>query len=259
MFQAHFGNEQWKTAPGPSYGMASGLDYQTGLQIWLAADEGVAGTTPITSWTDQSPNGFVFAGGSTPDLIASQINGLPVIRFAAPEEIEAADGGVMDGTSGATIFLVFQTTNNPPAAPASAHDYLISLPEPAGNGLDIRQTQGTLIGDFVTSAGNLLGAPSTVSPAINDGAPHLVTLRWDDTANMAHMYIGSTLKNSSAVPNGTIKTAGTNFVIGGFSSAFPSLSWTGDMAEALVYDHDVGTSNQTTVWSYLSNKWGVSL
>lgn len=57
-------------------------DVDSDIRLWLRADAGVTGTTSVTSWQDQSGNGFdAVSQGSAPSLVSNSLNGFPAIDF----------------------------------------------------------------------------------------------------------------------------------------------------------------------------------
>ncbi|MBL4708052.1 MAG: hypothetical protein JKY48_06395, partial [Flavobacteriales bacterium] len=54
------------------------------LQLWLKADAGITGATPITAWNDQSSNGNnVSVPANGPDLLTNQLNFNPTLDFTS--------------------------------------------------------------------------------------------------------------------------------------------------------------------------------
>jgi len=82
------------------------------IRLWLKANTGVAGTTPITSWTDQSTNGFVASvTGNGPDLLTNQINSNPALDFTSTSaEFVRIANGIMGSTTynDAWVYVVSQ-------------------------------------------------------------------------------------------------------------------------------------------------------
>ncbi len=44
----------------------------SGLNLWLKADAGITGTTPVTVWVDQSLGGFDASSGIGPGLLTNR-------------------------------------------------------------------------------------------------------------------------------------------------------------------------------------------
>jgi len=64
------------------------------LKLWLRADAGVTGATPVTAWADQSGNGNNATAGTGPDLVSDQLNFNPTLDFtsASSEYLQITNG-----------------------------------------------------------------------------------------------------------------------------------------------------------------------
>src|SRR5262249_9106423 len=69
----------------------------TGLTTWLRGDFGVnTSGSNVTSWTDASGNGYVFAqstGTAQPTFVSSAINSLPALSFNGTSQFLQAGAG----------------------------------------------------------------------------------------------------------------------------------------------------------------------
>lgn len=118
MFSAHFGNEQWKTAPGPSFdefsftGTGAPIDVTSAtLDMWYRSDMYVGSPSAVTSWPDLS--------GSGNDLTVVGNGTAPVVNtYGGNDFIETVNGdnqyfhatlnaaGNISGQSKLHVFLV---------------------------------------------------------------------------------------------------------------------------------------------------------
>lgn len=78
-----------------------------GLSLWLKADAGVTTSgSNVTSWTDQSANGFIFTIDiqNEPTYLSSFVNGKPAIEFIANDNSGLSNSSV--SFNGFTFFSV---------------------------------------------------------------------------------------------------------------------------------------------------------
>jgi hypothetical protein len=81
------------------------------LRLWLKADAGITGSTPVTSWADQSPYGFSANNGvAGPDIIPDDINFNPALDFETTESF-TVPGGILGSEfhDEVCIFIVNKT------------------------------------------------------------------------------------------------------------------------------------------------------
>ncbi len=115
------------------------------LLLNLDADLGVAtiGST-VTSWTDQSGNGFVFNAVDAPELVSNVINGQSVIRFDGSNDRFVSSTAIQlfpTNSSGLTVFTVFDTDNN------SGQKFLVNHGNTAGQTFELGYDTGSGIGN----------------------------------------------------------------------------------------------------------------
>lgn len=78
----------------------------SGLLLALRGNAGVTGTTNVTSWADQSTNGFTASTATGPELIENGINFNPQLQFNGTNEALAITSGIL-GTSSPNDLVVF--------------------------------------------------------------------------------------------------------------------------------------------------------
>lgn len=206
----------------------------TGLAAWYRADLGVTGTTNVSAWADQSGNGEDIAQGTEanqPELVDDVVNGHPVIRF----------------TRANTDFLTRATT------PALSQPYtwvaVIKRTDTA--------TQWFVSGDALFR-GMLYDSDSTLE---------LFAGGLFDTADAVdtnfHSLIGvldganseGFIDNVSAGTGDANTGALAGILIGcGPSGADP---FGGDIAEVLLYDHELDTDERTELAAYIADRYGI--
>ena len=218
----------------------------SGLQLWLDANDTNtitlnAGTT-VSSWNDKSGNGY-HASQSTatnqPTYTYSALNSKNVVRFDGGDELTALDS-VVTGSTNRTVFVVFNST---------------------GGGT----RYGVTLGDS-TSTGQSFGISQEIGVRVNSGYRTWTTAVDSTHAIVTIVLDGTSTTDLSAWKNGsslttnltsarTLNTA-AGFIVGN-GTAGGELS--GDVAEIIVYNSALSTSDRESVESYLSSKWGIAL
>ena len=254
----HYGNEQYNAGPGTANEPFTLEPPMNNLELWLKADAGVTGTTPITVWTDQSTNSYSFTpSGSGPDLIASELNGRPVVRFAAPEALHATVTAI-GSINQLTMAVVMKTT-----ADRTGDDYMLAFPNNAtgNNGINLKIDAAELVNADVNTSSGFTDSQPTTSGTMNDGTARIFTLVWENSGPSATLYINSTLEDTETNANlgGTLLGASTEWSVGGHGSGIAASDFTGDIAEALMWDTALGSSERTQLWNYLAGRWGITL
>lgn len=85
----------------------------SGLALWLRADMGLAQTgNVLTSWTDQSPNGFVFNSAPATNTMpgyspAGGPNGRPCVTFSGSQSLTSAANPLIGGNG--TLFITLSS------------------------------------------------------------------------------------------------------------------------------------------------------
>ncbi|MEQ9564911.1 MAG: hypothetical protein RLN85_03685, partial [Pseudomonadales bacterium] len=232
------------------------------LQLWLRADSGVTGSTPVSDWADQSGLGFdATATGNSPDLLNSEINFNPVLDFdrANSEYLEITNGILGSGLYDELwIYAVSKADNS--------------------------STTNTLLFEDMNGSGQILTA---LLPWSNDniyfdfgqnGGIGRINGNWQANYGEANLW---TLGTSTALttPNGTRKAVSKNgevlfsnnnsddatannqdfYIGGGYNNGGPtSNSFGGKLAELVIYTAAPSPLQQEQVQSYLAIKYGLT-
>lgn len=214
-----------------------------GLRLWLKADVGITGASDISRWADQSGNGkdATNVSGALPKLIASQINGLPVVRFNGGTSAFSLPN-FMSGATEGEIFVILRAATEDSN---STRRYLWKFGS-SGHGLQYPGDGNYRINDEFGSSTNMVeGDPNIPLTAFNVYNVSARTGEWTSRLNGIVHY----------------KTS-TNTV--GFR-ADPSLGWdgntasfNGDVAEILVYDHAFSSQERESVGQYLAQRFQLS-
>ena len=241
---------------------ARALPFDTDLRLWLAADAGAysdAGLTPATDgdtvqqWNDQLQGDNTVAENATqgtasarPTYIANGLHGMPVLRFAGPDNLNGQGGLVLSaGDAARTVVIV----GNSPTATSSTNWEVFDLNRGAVTGqpsiyritpeIGMRQNSGNRM---YTS--DTLGPTYTVLAFQTPGAPNC------NTGN-TQAFRDST---SPLTPSSTASpTLALNTLNGGYRVA--GVNFAGDIAEILVYERVLSSTELDQVGDYLSQKY----
>jgi len=214
----------------------------TGLRFWLRADSGV-GTTPagnVSLWLDQSSNGYPLTQitvANQPQLTSNALNGRPVVHFNGSAGDYLPVPNVMANATGGDEFVVLRSTSATPSGNQQLWEmggaYATVYP----------YSSGILADDFGSTVGYQIGVP----PA--------------NISNF-HLYNVSAATGSwtCRMDGGVVYTQSTNTVFFPTSANLgkgQNNTWTGDVAEILIYDHILTAAQRATVSSYLAAKYGL--
>jgi hypothetical protein len=217
--------------------------------------------TAVRLWSDQSGNGYdatQATSAARPTYIASGLNGLPVVRFDGTDDrmgLVSSSLGMLRNVGGATIFAVVKY-------PANALGN-ISFSASVGTSSSARLSLVQDVSNKIQIAGRRLDADSFES-AIQPGTItnifviHSGILNYSDAK--AFNYINGALNGTDdpfQTVGNTSDTNSNNISIG--ASGVPSNHLNGDIAEIIVYNRALNTSELAQVHRYLARKWGIAL
>ncbi len=212
------------------------------LSLWLKADLGVIGSPAVTAWADQSiySNPITVVGAPQ---ITSTINFNPAIALSAGRYFTTPNAAHLNPTaSKITIFGVTRPTTvgiNP----------IIGKTDVAGwnNGYGMYGNSNQKVGFW---QGDQTGVePANVPHQAYPNTPFVSTGYYD--TNQKVSVNGATA--TSAVQTPTLSTSQVEI---GFAKTF---QFTGDYAEVLLYNDDVGATGRNKIETYLAVKYGITL
>lgn len=223
-------------------------DVSTGLKLWLKADEGITGASPVTAWADQGGGqADAIIVGTAPDLISSGLNYNPVLRFDNSDYLRIP-GGIL-GTSSYTdtwIYLVKKSDviNNGASywLDELASDGSFTMNTQFNGNIYVRRSSGAgFISALTTLDHNIWtfgGSTSTSTPS----------------GNREQLYKNG-LALSATSTSRTLTGNGSDFHIGGrgASSTLP-----GEIAEIIIYTSTPSVSEHQRIESYLALKYGIT-
>jgi hypothetical protein len=249
----------------------------SGLQLWLDATKGLfdatSGGNPVTTdgstvarWEDQSGSGYHVTQSTSanrPVLKTGVQNNKNIIRFDGVDDHLFMLNAFVYSSGASTVFCVVSQT---PSSPPSANRALIS----ERNSITSTPNNYIVIGTGMSDAtrlrismrdnlnrnisfGGSTSLQTASGTAFNSSYQLLGTV--DTGSNMA-LYIN---KSSSVNSNYTRSTLTLDtFTVGASRGSSTSFFFACDLAEIIIYNSALSTSNRQLVENYLYSKWAVS-
>ena len=235
---------------GGAYTGPVGIDRN--IKLWLKADAGVTGTAPITTWEDQSGNGYTATVPTNgPDLLEDPINFNKVLNFnQSNSEYLQITGGLLDVSAHSDMWVYYVANFNANTATVfnenmAGGEYFSGLNAWGGNtvyhffgGSNIAGGNGVPLGStniwtMGTSTGT--GTPSGTRKAIYRDGTLILNNNNNDvslTGNGSDFYIGGKWQGNS------------NYM-------------DGQLAELIIYEGVPSVMEQEKIQTYLAIKYGV--
>jgi len=214
-----------------------------GNVLWLKADAlGLANNDPVTTWTDSSGLGnnvTQVVAGAKPTYKTNILNGLPVVRGDGGDHL--AHAGVVTSSVQHTMMLVLKVSGTNSTVPFYNGNT-------AGDGWGFIQGSGG-------SRNVLFGGAVEKS----DGTPSPTNFEvWTHTWNgsISEMWVNGAseaVTDPSTAPGGA--PTGSTLVMG----LAGSNQWNGDIAEVLIWDSALNTTNREAAENYLGFKYGITI
>ena len=218
----------------------------SGLRLWLAGDMGITTSTDgaaVNTWYDSSGNGYDLTQATAthqPKLSTSGINGVPSLTFDTSDYLSTSlPGSSLFDTQATTVFFVKHST--------SSSGVWFNWQTSSTNRVGFELANSNPRFDVVSK--RVVG----FTP-VND-APHLIMgLR---VALAQDLYIDGQLSNQ-AVNTGSLANSTTMpLVLGKYQTG--TLNWTGEIAEVIVYNRALNTTEVQAVEQYLAAKYGLTV
>ncbi|MEM6684542.1 MAG: GEVED domain-containing protein [Bacteroidota bacterium] len=234
------------------------------LQLWMKANVGTSVTgTDVNSWTDQSPNGFTAtsSGGSDAQLVTNGMNFNPVLRFAGSEFLSLGSPAALNLqplTDEMTIITVMQTSSSGTIVSKADNDNRNYQVWVDGTDRVLHHTLGRNIADAPNTSTRLGTIYALDEPKITGG----VIANTGVSTTRLSPYMNGVLDpaaTNEGISNGTVAA---DVLIGARRASINTGSgelFTGDVAEVVIYDRDLTTTEIQRVESYLALKYGITL
>ncbi|RKI70765.1 hypothetical protein D7X55_09765 [Corallococcus sp. AB049A] len=211
-----------------------------GLELWLRADTGVvAEGGRISRWQDQSGHGRdgVMANAPRqPALVASTLNGLPVVRFEGAQSLYLKEPVSPE----AFTILVVGKNNNP-------EDTFSMILGPGGNfpNNQLRWENGGEV--LAVGTGN--GLPAVTTAVGDTRAYHLLTARYDGATLTVHM-------NGRLAGSHPVKAQGS-WVLSQVGAYFSQHYAEADLAEVRIYSQAFPAADLASVEAELKSRYAL--
>jgi RNA polymerase sigma factor (sigma-70 family) len=228
----------------------------SGLVLWLAADSGVTldKSGGVTALADKTGN-FVLtstAPNQEPTYVPNGLNGRPVLRFNGNQSLYSSDnfGNLLNRDM--TFIVVTMTTASPDLEQFPL--YLGQNATPHVN-RDLAYYEGKELfdGQFVAC----YGTPVVTNTFVMTGASINSTLTEATFYRNGRQMMVGTVNDANRIEhrNAAFEDLSDGVTMG--AATDPCRGWQGDIAEELVYDHQLTPTEMQFVWYYLSNKYGL--
>jgi len=235
-----------------------------GLSLWLDATTGLfdatSGGNPVTTdassvarWEDQSGNSRHITqatSASQPILKTAIQNGKNIIRFDGTNDILRRSGAFVHAQGAATIFVVV-------SANSGASDRLIV----EGRTANTNSLYMPIISASATLFQVLYRLDNATIPLNNvsfgtafNGTGFKLVCALDSGTNFAG-FINKVTTNNQNYTRGTVTL--DTFAVGGWATTTERDFFPGDVAEVIIYNTALGTTDRQSVENYLYSKWGL--
>jgi hypothetical protein len=248
-----FGGSQF--SPSNIAGLSFWLDATTGL--FDATSGGSAVTTDgsaVARWEDQSGNGRHITQttlASRPILKTAIQNSKNIIRFDGTNDILRRSGAFVHDQGAATIFVVV-------SANTGTNDRLMN----EGRTANTTSLYMPIISANATQFNVLYRLDNNTIPLNNvnlgvafNGTGFKLVCAVDSGTNFAG-FINKVTTNNQNYTRGTVTL--DTFAIGGWATTIERDFFPGDVAEVVIYNTALGTTDRQSVENYLYAKWGIA-
>ena len=247
-----FGGSQF--SPSNIAGLSLWLDATTGL--FDATSGGNSVTTDggsVARWEDQSGNSRHITQAtlaSQPILKTAIQNGKNIIRFDGTNDILRRSGAFVHAQGAATIFVVV-------SANTGVNDRFMN----EGRTANTTSLYMPIISANATQFNVLYRLDNNTIPLNNvnfgvafNGTGFKLVCAVDSGTNFAG-FINKVTTNNQNYSRGTVTL--DTFAIGGWATTIERDFFPGDVAEVVIYNTALGTSDRQSVENYLYSKWGI--
>lgn len=247
----------------------------TNLELWLRADDGTNGTTDgstVSSWTDQSANGFNASaanlGGLSPVNLTyeiDEINFNPAVRFYDPNSTNAVfmeTSGSHSVTGDMSVVVAFKSGQYQ----GVSNDFYQSpvFVSTGSNSVNTDYGLGMFNGRLHVNAdnNNTFNAQSPSSPLYNTLEPIIATFTRVQAASGAIELYANSANIASGTSSNTALNASTTWGIGNHPGANSATQvpaqLSGRLGEVIVFSGELSATERQQVESYLAIKYGIT-
>lgn len=223
-------------------------DGTSNLELWVDANSGVTGSSPITVWSDLSGNGVTNTINGNPTLTTNSLNGYSVITFDGTGDYISTNLNINAGTQpDVDIYAVYFS------------DGATNVGAPWG------EDNGGF--DRFLLRSNNAGPGCSFAVAHGSGCTGNAALFPANTAIITGVYFDEDVASgSTVVTNGTdlftftanhAPETSNNLDIGSIGNG--GFDFDGNIAEVLVYNRNLNSAERIVLYNYLSAKYNIAL
>lgn len=221
----------------------------SGLVLWLKADAitGLVNNDPVTTWEDSSTannDATQATGAAKPVYKTNIVNGKPVLRFDAARYMDTPANSTLSQTDDTiTIFAVARLG-------ATAGFSAIISCDTGDDGWKLHHDNGNSFFKF------RYGSQAPSFPAVNTTDFHIYAGVVDAT-NTSPFMDGTAV--TPVATDTTTAQIDTKARIGAYRSNSTSNLLNGDIAEILIYDSALSSTDREAIEGYLGWKYGITV
>lgn len=222
----------------------------TGLMAWLDATQ-ITGGAITTAWPDLSGLGHhgTIVGTPVPSVRTNALNGLPVVRFK-PNEGRVRGNSALVAPLGPYNYTIVCVSRM--VGPTVGRAYAGLYPE--SNFLIGFHSSGQdcmYAGGWIRNADGYIALPGPWKMYAGAGSH-------DGTTYVVEFYIDGVLGGSGGSSTGATGSASSGYNISGYSATGIEETCDCEVAEMVIYDHKLTTTERQQIESYLRAKWGLA-
>ncbi len=227
----------------------------SGLQLWLKADDitGVGNNQPVDNWPAASGTtvNATSTGAFRPTLVTNAINNLPAVRFTGngglTKDQPLMVANITTGANVTAFAVLANTRQGTPPLPGNTVDVLMGTKNDfptTGFGISTYNSFASVDGRAIRAEGG----------QGNNGTATITKNRSSNTGLEANEFALMTFKLAGVSNSGG---SGSPLVIGALRDSVRAGS--NDIAEIIIYDRILNSTETIQVENYLASKYGFNL
>jgi hypothetical protein len=216
------------------------------LRYWIDAGKSVTGTAPVTGWNDLSGYNITNTVIGSPQLVASVLNGAPVVRFHGPGDQINTNLSINSGIFPNLTLVAVYTPSMTNSGGVFGED---------NGGWDRFMLDASGLPSLVSN-GN---GPTYNIPGIYPvGSPVITSIIYQQNVT------NGTTVNANGTTESTITTTANpqtsnNFGVASIGDGNTGRDFNGDIAEMMVFGTNLNSVQRIIIDNYLSSKYGIPL
>ncbi|HTI07456.1 MAG TPA: T9SS type A sorting domain-containing protein [Puia sp.] len=216
------------------------------LRYWVSASKGVTGATPVTAWSDLSGYNITNSIQGSPQLIASGLNGSPVVRFNGSGQKITTSLSINASTfPNLTVIAVYQPRIDNAGGVWGEDNggwdrFLLDA-----NGLNSIVSNGT-------------GPTSNIPNIFPVGAGVITSIIFQENITNGTTVNANGTTQSTFTTNHNPQTS-NNFGLASIGDGTSNYNFDGDIAEMIVFGTNINAAQRIIIDNYLSAKYGIPL